>query len=181
MTVQKAISPGSLVVGVPVPNRTVQNLMLATATAFGEVVETEPGRFDPLLEGCFVLTKTGILLAGTACRRPLVMPEFATLCAATGRDGIMVRACNVLEPGKSTFDVNLAGSSGTLAAYRLWLSDVAYGSAWLVPSTIEPSYIRVGEAGLEIHESPPFQCERHRGSGLARGARLLSLVGEGWY
>lgn len=181
MTFQPILIRGGRVDPIPAPRRSVQNLMLATAMAAGGDVDQNPGRYDPTLSNCFLMQDTDMIVAGTGTRRPLLLREFADVCDASAREGVIVRLGDDLVAGRSTFDVKLRSSSSMLCSYTLWLSDGLHPTAWLVPSAGGGIHLRFSEIGFEIVRDAPYLDDHHRRTGLVRGANFLGIAGQGWF
>jgi hypothetical protein len=87
----------------PPPSPAVQRRMLATAHAMGVLIQP-PSSVAPMLQACLVLPFAGMVLAGTACARPLLFAECDTLARATRHDVIILRH-DALRG--TTFDIKL--------------------------------------------------------------------------
>lgn len=164
---------------IPEPRIQIQRMMLATAMCVDGFVDRNPGRLQPYLSGTYLMPDAHLLLAGTLCRRPLVIREFANVCRAAGLDGIIVRLLDE-RVSAVTFDVMQAGADRMLCVYRLWLPQ-PNGAAWLVPTAGEGSYVRVDPLGLEFVDEPPFSCEIDRYRGCRFGAEFMAIATQGWF
>lgn len=156
-----------------------RRMMLATATLIDGYVDTNPGRFHPYLANTYLMADARLLIAGTRCRRPLYLREFADVCRPSGLDGLIVRLQD--ESGSAvSFDVKPAGDDRMLCAYRLWMPQPS-GAAWLVPSMGEGPFVRLDPLGIELVIEPPFSCEIERYRGLKFGAEFMSVAATGWF
>jgi hypothetical protein len=64
--------------------------------------------------------------------------------------------------------------------YRLWMRQ-PLGSAWLVPTGAERTFIRLDGLGLELSPEAPFVDEIDAYRGLKAGAEYLSIAVKGWF
>ena len=154
----------------PPTNQVVKNRMCALAGAIGGLVDPAPGARYPNLAGCLVMPYAGLLLAGTACRRPLLFPEGDVLYAVTGLDVILVR--HDADRG-TTYDLRLNGQPGWLYRYQAWQME---GDLWLVPDAGSTSSIRATAWGLEVCETLPFVNAAERQLGLNHPVSLPSFA-----
>lgn len=81
----------------------VQRRMLTTVHAMGALIQP-PNSAAPMLQGCLVLPFAGMVLAGTACARPLLFAECDALARATHHDVIILRYVALRG---TTFDIKL--------------------------------------------------------------------------
>jgi hypothetical protein len=179
MTVYQTDFRPAWVEPIPAPRIQIQRMMLATAMCVDGFVDCDPGRLQRYLSGTYLMPDAHLLLAGTLCRRPLVIREFADVCRAADLDGIIVRLLDE-RVSAVTFDVMQARSDRMLCVYRLWLSQPA-GAAWLVPTVGEGPYVRVDPLGLEFAAEPPFSCEVDRYRGCRFGAEFMAIATQGWF
>lgn len=131
-----------------------------------------------LTSNSLVLPLAGIIVVGTRCGRPMMVREVQNVSKAVERDAIIVRASDA--PKHATFDVLLNGVKRSFLAYRLWLAHPA-GSAWLIPTGAETTFIRLGTFGLEAINQPPYMDEVERHRGLKNGVEFLSVAVQGWF
>ena len=75
----------------PRPRSAIHHRMIKIAAAVGGVVDLAPGRYDPLLDGCLLLPQAQLVIAATACLRPLLADEARKLIEATGYDLLLLR------------------------------------------------------------------------------------------
>lgn len=87
----------------PPPSPAVQRRMLATVHAMGALIQPLNSA-APMLQGCLVVPLAGVVLAGTACARPLLFAECGVLARATRHDVIILRH-DALRG--TTFDIKL--------------------------------------------------------------------------
>lgn len=163
---------------IPEPPVQIRRLMLAMGTILDGFIDQEPQYWHPALLHSIVVPGADIVLAGTRCRRPLVTREVGNIARAVDRDAIIVRAAD--EPKHATFDVLLRHISRPFLGYRLWLRQ-PLGSAWLVPSGAERTFIRLDGLGLELSLEAPFDDEVDLYRGLKAGGEYLSIAVRGWF
>lgn len=163
---------------IPEPPVHVRRLMLALGTIVDGYLDQDPQHWHPSLLHSMVLPGADIVLAGTRCRRPLVTREVGNIARAVDHDAIIVRAAE--EPKHATFDVLLRHVSRPFLGYRLWLGQ-PLGSAWLVPSGAERTYIRLDGRGLELSPESPFEDEVDLYRGLKAAGEYLSIAVRGWF
>jgi hypothetical protein len=165
---------------IPEPRIQIQRMMLATATCVDGFVDTNPGRIQPYLRGTYLMPDAHILLAGTLCRRPVVMREFADVCRAADLDGIIVRLLDE-RVSVPTFDVKQAGNDRMLCVYWLWIRQPG-GVAWLVPTAGENGpYVRLDPLGLGFVDQPPFDDDVDRHRGCRFGTEFMAVATQGWF
>lgn len=163
---------------IPEPPLQIRRLMLALGTILDGYIEQDPQYWHPALLHSMVVPGADIVLAGTRCRRPLVTREVGNIARAVDRDAIIVRAAE--EPKHATFDVLLRHINRPFLGYRLWLRQ-PLGSAWLVPTGAERSFIRLDGLGLELSLDAPFDDEVDLHRGLEAGGEYLSVAVRGWF
>ncbi|UUR06739.1 hypothetical protein [Sphingomonas glaciei] len=163
---------------IPEPPVQIRRLMLALGTILDGYIEQDPQSWHPALLHSMVVPGADIVLAGTRCRRPLVCREVGNIARAVDRDAIIVRAAD--EPKHATFDVLLRHLKRPFLGYRLWMRQ-PLGSAWLVPTGAERTFIRLDGLGLELSLEAPFDDEIDAYRGLKAGAEYLSIAVKGWF
>jgi len=163
---------------IPEPPLQIRRLMLAMGTILDGFIDQEPQYWHPALLHSMVVPGADIVLAGTRCRRPLVCREVGNVARAVDRDAIIVRAAE--EPKHATFDVLLRHIDRPFLGYRLWLRQ-PLGSAWLVPSGGERTFIRFDGLGLELSSEAPFDDEVDLYRGLKAAGEYLSVAVRGWF
>jgi hypothetical protein len=163
---------------VPEPRVKVRRLMQATALVIEGLVEEQPGRTDPRLQHCLYLPQAGVIIAGTGCRRPLLLREAADLSSAANLDVLVVRSED--EGERVTFDLVRPHTAAGFCAYRMWMPRPSE-AAWLVPTAGEAPHVRITPLGLEFHDRAPFADAAERRVGMVRGAEFLSVAVQGWF
>lgn len=163
---------------IPEPPVQVRRLMLALGTILDGYIEQEPQYWHPALLHSMVVPGADVILAGTRCRRPLVCREVGNIARALDRDAIIVRAAD--EPKQASFDVLLRHVERPFLSYRLWMRQ-PLGSAWLVPTGGERTFIRLDGLGLELSLEAPFADEIDACRGFKAGAEYLSIAVTGWF
>ncbi|WP_343345895.1 hypothetical protein WJT74_01205 [Sphingomicrobium sp. XHP0239] len=164
---------------IPEPRELVKRLMLATAIVIDGYLDQEPEAHHPWLENCFLAPEAGIIIAGTGCRRPLLLREVGHVADAVSRDAIIVRSTDQPRPHLATFDVKIAGMSRMLCGYFLWRPQPS-GDAYLIPSVGDGPHVRLDRKGMELVNEPPFDDEVERYRGIQWGSELLSVASTGW-
>jgi len=162
----------------PAPRERVRFLMQATALVVEGFVDAQPERFDARLANCLLMNHAELLIAGTACRRPLLLREAMNASAASGLDVLIVRGDDNLPT--ASFDLKKADVDDLLCAYRMWMPRPSE-AAWLIPTAGESRYVRITPLGLEVHDRAPFADIAERRIGLIRGAEFLSVAVQGWF
>lgn len=165
---------------IPEPHPTVRHLMLAMSLLIDGKVDVDPARNNPAAANCFELPAASLILAGTRCRRPLMVREVATVGRQVGRDAIVVRTGREFEPARISFDIHLLHGGLPLMGYRLWMPQPA-GNAWLVPSTSEEPFIRLDPNGLDVGDCWPFVDEFDLHRGMVWANQYLSVATKGWF
>lgn len=178
MSTAPATASGIELDPIPEPPTHVRRLMLALGTILDGYIDQDPQDWHPSLLHSMVVPGADIVLAGTRCRRPLVCREVANIARAVDRDAIIVRAAD--EPKHATFDVLLRHVERPFFGYRLWMRQ-PMGSAWLVPTGGERTFIRLDGLGLELSHEVPFDDEVDAYRGLKAGAEYLSIAVKGWF
>lgn len=163
---------------IPEPPIHIRRLMLACGTILDGYIDQEPQYWHPALEHSIVVPGADVVVAGTRCRRPLLCREVGNIARAVDRDAIIVRAAD--EPAHATFDVLLKNIERPFLGYRLWMRQ-PLGSAWLIPTGGERSFIRLDGLGLEVSREAPFDDEVDAYRGLKAGAEYLSIAVKGWF
>lgn len=178
MQFQPYLRPGFPVDMIPAPREKVRLLMQATSVIVEGLVDPEPGRTDPRLANCLYMNQAGLIIAGTACRRPLMFREAADISAAADLDVLIVRS----DEGEAyaTFDLKRAGFDRILCAYRMWMPRPSE-AAWLVPTAGEGQHVRITPLGLEVHAAAPFATDWEYRKGLAHAREFLSVAVQGWF
>ena len=178
MNYQPYLRPGFRVDPIPAPREKVRLLMLATSVVVEGLVDPEPGRIDPRLANCLYMNQAGVIIAGTACRRPLMLREAVDISTAAELDVLVVR--NDERDAYATFDLKLTSVDGMLCGYRMWMPTPT-GSAWLIPTAGDEQHVRITPLGLEVYTKPPFTSSFERQAGLAHGKEFLSVAVQGWF
>lgn len=163
---------------IPEPPVQIRRLMLALGTILDGYIDQDPQHWHPSLEHSMVVPGADIVLAGTRCRRPLVCREVGNIARAVDRDAIIVRAAD--EPKHATFDILLRHVERPFLGYRLWMRQ-PLGSAWLIPTGGERTFVRLDGLGLELSLEAPFDDEIDAYCGLKAGAEYLSIAVKGWF
>ncbi len=163
---------------IPEPPVQIRRLMLAIGTILDGFIDQDPQYWHPALLHSMVVPGADIVLAGTRCRRPLVTREVGNIARAVDRDAIIVRAAE--EAKHATFDVLLRHVERPFMGYRLWIRQ-PLGSAWLVPTGGERTFLRLDGLGLELSPEAPFEDEIDAYRGLKAGAEYLSIAVQGWF
>ncbi|MFN3387566.1 MAG: hypothetical protein ACK40O_01440 [Allosphingosinicella sp.] len=155
----------------PMPSWPVMRRMGAFAAAIDGPIDVAPGTRDPKLAGCFLLWQADLLIAGTACRRPLVFAEAERLAQYSGRDLALLRYD--AERGTS-FDLYLQSRGNWLVRYQTWRQG---GDLWLIPDAGDGPFIRADVCGLEIEDAAPFADAEDRARCLNHGRGLPMFEG----
>lgn len=172
--------PGLFVDPIPEPHIQVRRLMLATSVLIDGRLDTEPEALHPNLRNCFFAPDARVVIAGTRCPRPLMLPELVDISNVVKCDAIVVRLGDPTKTGDVTFDIHVFGAGQADVAYRLWMPQPT-GTAWLVPTAGEERFIRLDPAGFDVGDDAPFSdaCDRHRG--LAWASEFLGVATKGWF
>ena len=150
----------------PTPSWPVMRRMEALAAAIDGPIDIAPETRDPLFAGCMLMCQGDLMIAGTACRRPLMFAEVERLAQYSGRDFVLLRYD--AERG-TTFDLYLQTRADWLVRYQAWRRD---GDLWLVPDAGHGPFIRAGMCGLGLEDAAPFHDAVDRARGLDRGRGL---------
>jgi hypothetical protein len=127
----------------PLPSPAVKRRMLTIAHAMGALIQ-KPGGADPMLQGCLVLPFAGMVLAGTACARPLLFAECDDLARATSHDVIILRH-DALRG--TTFDIKLGSESRW---FRRYLGKPVEHGVRMAPDIGTGPVLRAAAFGLEV-------------------------------
>lgn len=146
----------------PPTSHAVANRMCAFAASIGGLFDPMAEMRDPLLKGGIVMPFANTLIAGTACRRPLLFREGEVIVDETGIDLILLR--HDRDKGV-TFDVRHSQRTDWLCHYVAWRAE---GDLWLIPEVGEVRAIRVLPWGLDIEEGVPFGDAAERRQGILR-------------
>lgn len=154
----------------PTPMWPVMRGMEALAVAIDGPIDIAPEARDPLFVGCLVLSQADLLIAGTSCRRPLVLAKTERLAQYSGRDLVLLR----YDPDRgTTFDLYLQIRADWLVRHQAWRPD---GDLWLVPDAGHGPFVRAGMFGRELEDAVPFHDADDRACGLNQG-RSLAMFG----
>jgi hypothetical protein len=123
----------------------VQRRMLATARAIGGLIDPDPARANPRLQGCLAAPTAGILLTGSACQRPHLFAELDTLTRETIWDIIVLRY-DALR-GRVTYDIKLQSRPQWLRCYT---AQPIRDGLQLVPDTSAGPVLTASALGLEF-------------------------------
>lgn len=178
MNYQPYLRPGFPVDPVPAPRVQVKRLMLATSVVIEGLVDHQPDRTDPRLANCLYMNQAGVIIMGTACRRPMMLREAADISAAADQDVLVVRPDESAD--YATFDLKRADFDPILCGYRMWMTWPSEG-AWLIPAAGEEQHVRMTPIGLEVHDRAPFISDWERRKGLAHAREFLSTAVQGWF
>lgn len=178
MNYQPYLRPGFPIDRIPEPRVKLRRLMQATALAVEGLVDTRLGQVDPRLQHCLYMPQANLIIAGTGCRRPLLLREAADVSAAASCDVLVVRSED--NATQATFDLKRAGVEGMSCTYRMWMARPSE-AAWLLPTAGESLYFRITPLGLEVAECAPYEDATDRQIGLVRGAEFLSVAVQGWF
>jgi hypothetical protein len=143
----------------PPSSPAVQRRMLATVHAMGALIR-QAGSADPKLQGCLALPFAAIVLAGTACARPLLFAECDALAHYTGHDVIVLRY-DALQG--ATFDIKLKSEPCWL---RRYLATPVDGGLRMVPDIGIGPVLRASAFGLGTEKAgaasnmPPLTAPR---------------------
>lgn len=129
----------------PHPSPAVQRQMLATVHAM-EALIFQYGSANPKLQGCLVLPFAGIVLAGTACARPLLFAECDALTTATCHDVVILRH-DALRG--TTFDLKLRSQRRW---FRRYLATPVEGGVRMAPDIGSGMVLRATAFGLEAQD-----------------------------
>lgn len=179
MSEQIELIPGFFVDPIPEPHVKVRRLMLATSVLTDGRLESRPETIHPDLRNCLFASEAGIVIVGTRCPRPLMLPELVDIGNVVQRDAIVVRLGGDSK-NDVTFDVYVFGAERADVAYRLWMPQPT-GAPWLVPTAGEGRYIRFDPAGFDASEDAPFTDEFDRRRGLVWASEFLSVATQGWF
>ncbi|MEW9853900.1 hypothetical protein [Novosphingobium sp. M1R2S20] len=168
MLLERPVAGASLL---PPTSRAVALRVHAFAGAIGGLVDTTAAARDPMFAGSVVMPYAGLVVAGTACRRPLIFREGDAVARHSRLDLGLLRFD--AERGV-TFDIRLQQRSEWLCHYVAWRRD---GDLWLVPEVGTGPFIRVTAWGLEIEDEPPFVLADERASGIVRARTIPSFMG----
>lgn len=168
MLLERPVAGASLL---PPSGNAVVSRMRTFATAIGGLVDTAAAVRDPMLAGCVVMPYAGLVLAGTACRRPLIFREGDAVARHSRLDLVLLRFD--AERGV-TFDIRLQQRFDWLCHHVAWRRD---GDLWLIPEAGADPFIRVTAWGLEIEVEPPFVSADERASGIVRARTTPSFMG----
>lgn len=155
----------------PLTTRQVHNGLEALCLAIDGLIDTLAHIRNPILSGCAVMPYADLVISGTNCRRPLILPEADKIAGTTGCDFLLLR--NDLFRGTS-FDIRLQQREGWLFNYLAWRRE---GDLWLIPQSGECTYIRAVGSGLELEQKPPFSDAEDREAGIIRVLTKQSLEG----
>lgn len=178
MNYQPYLRPGFPVDAIPEPRVKLRRLMQATALAVEGLVDTRLGQVDPRLQHCLYMPQANLIIAGTGCRRPLLLREAADVSAAASCDVLVVRSED--SASQATFDLKRAGVEGVSCAYRMWMPRPSE-AAWLIPTAGEKQFFRITPLALETNDRAPYVGEADRQIGLIRAAEFLSVAVQGWF
>jgi hypothetical protein len=119
--------------------------MQALAAAIKGPVDIAPGHRDPKLCGCLLMPQADLLIAGTACRRPLLFAEAERIAQYSRHDLILLRYD--AERG-TTFDLYLQSVGAWLACFH---ASRRGDDLWFVADADRMPMVRAGRYGLELH------------------------------
>ncbi|MEA1015323.1 hypothetical protein [Sphingosinicella sp. LY1275] len=119
--------------------------MQALAAAIKGPVDMSPGDRDARLSGCLLMPQADLLIAGTACHRPLLFAEAERIAQYSRHDLILLRYD--AERG-TTVDLYLQSVGGWLACFR---TSRRGDDLWLVADDDRMPMVRAGMYGLELH------------------------------
>ena len=156
----------------PPTSRRVLNRMGALAEAIGGGIDRDAGRHDPLLGGTIVLPEANLVIAGTNCRRPLLLPEALLIAQASMHDVVMLRFD--VDRGAS-FDLFLREGRDVKCCHFAWRSRGS--DLWFIPASGEGTCIRASRQGLILEKWPPFVVPEQREAGIIRAVHLPSFEG----
>ena len=156
----------------PMPSWPVMRRMEALAAAIDGPIDIAPGDRDPMLAGCLLLWQADLLIAGTACRRPLVFAEAERLAQYSGCDFVLLRYD--AERG-TTVDLYLQSRADWLVRYQTWRQG---GDLWLIPDAGDGPFIRADMCGLNLEDAAPFADAEDRARGLNHGRGLPMFNGK---
>ena len=181
MKFEPVVIPGTLVDPIPEPRRIVKPLMQAVAMASGDQPLADARAESLVLANCLCLRRSRLVIAGTGCRRPLLLQEFGSVCDYAGRHGVIVRLGQDLDPANATFDIKIADREKMACAYRLWMDFAGSLACWLTPTGDEHLNFRLDIDGLTPSIGAPFQNNYERCAGLVHGANFLALGVKGQF
>lgn len=171
MTIMLMQRPIADACSLPPTSNAVAARMDAFAAAIGGLVDTAAPARDPVLSGCVVMPYASLVLAGTACRRPLLFREGDGVARHSRLDLVLLR----FDAGRgATFDIRLQQQPGWLCHYVAWRRD---GDLWLVPEAGTGPFLRATPWGLEIEDEPPFPASEERACGIVRALTFPSFAG----
>lgn len=172
MTIMLKQRPIADACSLPPTNNAVAARMNAFAAAVDGLVDTAAAVRDPMFGGCVVMPYAGLVLAGTACRRPLLFREGEGLARYSRLDLVLLRYD--ADHRGVTFDIRLQQRPDWLCHYVAWRLD---GDLWLIPAVGAGSFVRVTAWGLDIEVEPPFASMKERASGTIRALTVPSFMG----
>ncbi|EMD81905.1 hypothetical protein [Pacificimonas flava] len=149
----------------PRMRRAVTARVHACAAEVDDLVDLDVSRDHAILGGCAVMQYAGLIVTGTACRRPLLFAEGEALGRRTGLDLLLMRFD--VQPCGTTFDIRLDANGAWLTNFALWRGR---GEMWLVPEAGEEACIKVTQFGLETCLPAPFASSDEREKGMVRAA-----------
>jgi hypothetical protein len=131
----------------PLPTTThfVRRRMQALAAAIKGPVNIAPGHRDARLSGCLLMPQADLLIAGTACHRPLLFAEAERIAQYSRHDLILLRYD--AERGV-TFDLYMQSVGGWLDCFRPSLRG---DDLWFVADADHMPLVRAGMCGLELY------------------------------
>lgn len=147
----------------PPTSQAVLHRVRAVAAAIGGLIDPAASIRQPLLEGCLVMPYAGLAIAGTACRRPLLVDEGEAIVRQTGLDLVLVRYD--VDSGV-TFDIRLTQTSGWLWNYVA--SRAEGGDLWFVPQARGSVMIQPTAWGLEVADDRALSDADERRRGMLR-------------
>jgi hypothetical protein len=139
--------------------------------AIGGLIDTSAAARDPMLTGCLVMPYAGLVVAGTACARPLLFREGEGLARYSRQELVLLRFD--AERGV-TFDIRMQQRPEWLCHYVAWRRD---GDLWLLPKVGTEPFLRATPWGLEIEGEPPFSVPDDRARGIVRALTFPSFGG----
>ena len=149
----------------PCPSPAVQRRMLAIVHAMGGLIQ-QAGSANPKLHGCLILPLGGMMLAGTACARPLLFSECDVLAREATCDLVVLRH-DALRG--TTFDIKLTSGSRW---FRRYLATPIEGSVRMKAAIGIGPVFRASALGLEmmsdgeVSEPSPLMGQRAASSCL---------------
>lgn len=155
----------------PPASNAVTTRVHAFANAIGGLVDPTAAARNPMLLGCVVMPYAGLVLAGTACRRPLLFREGDGVARHSRLDFVLLRFD--AERGV-TFDIRLQRQPEWLCHYVACHCD---GDLWLVPEVGTGPFLRATAWSLEIESESPFFSPEERATGIVRALTFPSFAG----